>query len=334
VRTILYPPTAPWEWMRQRPHHLLARAARSGYRVLWVEDQPKPGRPAVREAEPNLLVVNDAAALPGLIQGELGVYISSPLSLVQLPGLTTAARCLVFDYIDRFPQWEPHVERALRTAQVVLASSDELWRRALASRRDAHLVPNGVEYRRFSEPAPEPFDLSLVPRPVAMYTGAVGDWVDSELLLALAEALPEVSFVVVGPHLNASFLDRFPWPANLWCLGHRPYEEIPGYLQAGSVLLLPFPRGDAISEATNPCKLWEYLATGRPVVATPIPEVRSLGELGVVRLARDADSFVAAVQAALAGDDRVEQRRAVARDNDWDRRWEVVRQPLEEAWSA
>ncbi len=333
MRTILYPPTTPWAWMRQRPHHLLARAARSGYRVVWVDEHPVPNAPGVAEVEPNLLVVNDAAVLPRLLDGDAATYISSPVSLAQLPGLGRFSKRLVFDYIDRFAAWEPHVDHALATADVVLASSRDLWERAAAVRNDALLVPNGVEYERFAGEEPEPFDLALIPNPIALYMGAIADWIDTGLLLELAQALPEVSVVTVGPHLGAGLIRHFPWPSNFYCLGHRPYQEVAGYLQAASVLLLPFGSNE-VSRATNPCKMWEYMATGKPIVATPMEEALPHAEAGLLEVASTHAEFIARVQDALGGAGDPDARRAVARGNDWDARWAQIQARLEEVWPA
>ncbi len=332
MRTLLYPPTVRWDWMRQRPHHLLTRAARSGYRVVWVEPQPQPGVPAVREVEENLVVVNDGARLSSVLTGAVGAYISSPVSLAQMPGLRQTAQTLVFDYMDNCPHWEPHVASALSVADVVLASSRQLWERARQLRPDALLIPNGVEFSAFSEPAPEPFDLALIPHPVALYAGAIDDWIDAVLLLQLAKQLPELSIVVVGPHIGSALLQQFPWPPNLFCLGHRPYRELPGYLHAASVLLLPFVQSTT-TEAVNPCTLWEYLAVGKPVVSTPLREVLPLSGLdGALTVAPTQRGFIEAVLRAVRDGRESPLGRAVALNNDWDRRWVQIQGKLEEVW--
>lgn len=332
MRTLLYPPTVRWDWMRQRPHHLLTRAARSGYRVVWVEPHPQPGVAAVREVEKNLVVVNDGAQLSSVLAGSVGVYISSPISLAQLPGLRQTARTLVFDYIDNFPHWEPHVATALSIADVVLASSRQLWERARQSRPDALLIPNGVEFTAFAETAPEPFDLALIPHPIALYAGAIAEWIDTGLLLELARQLPHVSVVIVGPHIGTELLQHFPWPSNLFCLGHRPYHELPGYLQAASVLLLPFIQSPT-TEAVNPCKLWEYLASGRPVVSTPLREVLPLsGTGGALTAAPTRRGFIEAVRQAVEDGRESPLGRVVAQNNDWDARWVQIQGKLEEVW--
>jgi glycosyltransferase involved in cell wall biosynthesis len=132
----------------------------------------------------------------------------------------------------------------------------------------------------------------------------------------LADALPEASIVLVGPVMVDLGAERLP--PNVHVLGNRPYAELPAYVQAFDVGLIPYLLNDW-TVSVDPLKLLEYLAAGIPVIATPLPEVQKY--TSVVRQGGTPASFLAAVYSALESDeaDRVAGRETAAR-NTWSRR--------------
>ena len=153
------------------------------------------------------------------------------------------------------------------------------------------VVPHGVDVARFAAGGPEPDDLAGLERPLAGFVGLIDDHVDVPALLATANALERGTVVLVGGD-NVATAELASHP-RVRLLGQRPYETMPAYLAAFDVCLVPFGRS-TLTEGVNPIKLREYLAAGRPVVATPLPAVREYAE--VVRLADDPASFAAAVR--------------------------------------
>ena len=175
--------------------------------------------------------------------------------------------------------------------------------------------------------------------PVLGYTGTVhGDRVDVELVRAVAAAWPG-SVVLVGPDLlgpaDAARLDG----PNVHRVGSVPYTDVPGIMAGFDVCIVPH-RMTAFTESLNPIKLWEYLAAGKPVVSTDVAGFRDFPDL--VSLARTAAEFVAAAHAAVgevgtdAGHARAAARRAVARENSWDRRVDEVERVVRDSrrWRA
>lgn len=240
---------------------------------------------------------------------------------------------LVYDAIDdsaAFEGWhDPHVmeayERAIvREAAVLTASADGLVARAKAWGRDAHLLPNGVDLTRFPVDA-KPVEIA---RPAGArifgFVGAIYDWVDLDLVRALAEQRPQDRVVLVGP-VRASLagtlsaLEALP---NVQFVGPVPHTEVARWVAAFDVCLLPFRR-NRLTESVNPVKLYEYFALGKPVLGTPIPEVSRYGEL--VAAASEPGELAAAISQideeranpALA-DARAEARRTVAAEHSWD----------------
>jgi glycosyltransferase involved in cell wall biosynthesis len=186
------------------------------------------------------------------------------------------------------------MEQALaRAAEIVVCTGDTLLPYvARLAPKQSLCIPNGVDLAHFREPGAVPADLAAVPEPRAIYVGSLGAWFDRVLVERLAAALPEVSFVIIGPYGDA-LAGRGPPPPNLHYLGPRPYASIPAYLAGARVGLIPFRRNgmEAFVDDINPLKLYEYMAAGLAVVTTPIAQVQALS----------SPAHVASDEAAMAG---------------------------------
>jgi glycosyltransferase involved in cell wall biosynthesis len=185
----------------------------------------------------------------------------------------------------------------------------------LGARRTLHL-PNGVDYARFAVgDQPVPTDLAQIRRPIAIYAGAIDRWFDFDLVGTLADRAPDVSFVLIGPAGMAHARMR-PRP-NLHLLGTRSHDDLPAYLHHADVGLIPFDasRYPDLVNAIHPLKLYEYLASGLPVVAARWDEIEAIGSPAV--LCRTPDEFLAALRATLAGPRDREAGRRFAMASDW-----------------
>lgn len=177
-------------------------------------------------------------------------------------------------------------------ADLVIVSSPELARRFPQGK--THLLPHGVDNGLFSTPVARAMDMP--PGPVAGFYGAIAPWIDLDLVAQAARAVPTMSFVMVGPvQCDISPLHGLD---NVHLLGARPHATLPSYAQHWDVGMIPFRDTPQIT-ACNPLKLREYLAAGRPIVATPFPALQPY--LGLVDVAPDGRSFVAAIENAAAG---------------------------------
>ncbi len=178
-----------------------------------------------------------------------------------------------------------------KRADLILASSAALADRFPA--RKTHLLPHGVDYALFSSPAPRAADMPAG-GPVAGFYGAIASWLDLALVSAVARRLPHWRFIFIGPEQT----DTTPLRAcpNVRLLGARPHAALASYAQHWTAGIIPFVDNAQI-RAANPLKLREYLAAGRPVVATAFP---ALGQYRPhVAVADTADAFADALQAAL-----------------------------------
>jgi len=269
------------------------------------------------------------------------VVLWSYLSELTLPlWRVLKAEILCYHRLDDFaalcPKDRPLEQAIELRADLLFVVSVPLQEQYARQGRKAILLPNGVDLAHFSQALKEetevPEELASLPSPRIGFIGLVEPlWVDTELLVSLARARPDWSVVVIG--------DTKKWrvpsdaPKNLHILGPRPYSRVPHYLKGMDVCLVPF-RNNAVSQAASPLKLYEYLAAGRAVVSTPVPDLAFLGS--VVRSARSQDEFLAAIKEALllAHDPTERQRRLeVAAQHSWQQRAQVALEWIEKALS-
>lgn len=218
------------------------------------------------------------------------------------------------------------MERALLgMADATFASAKELYDRKSHNAAGMVFVPNGADVKHFAQAREESLPLASevanLSGPVVGYIGAISQWLDQDMLLALAEKHPQWSLVLVGPaDTDVSRLKSLP---NVHLLGKKDYQELPRYLKAFDVAVIPFKIND-LTTGVNPVKLYEYLAAGKPVVSSKLPEVLPFAP--TVRLASSPEEFVAQVEQALADDNpaAVAQRVALAEENSWENRAEVM----------
>ena len=209
----------------------------------------------------------------------------------------------------------------LAKVDLVFATSEPLAERKRALNAQTHVALHGVDHARFAQaldPATEvPDDIAGIPHPILGFFGALQDWVDFDLLAAVARARPDWSIVLIGDEqADASAVAGLP---NVHRLGRRRNDELPAYCKAFDVGLIPYRISDQLP-FRNPIKLREYLAAGLPVVSTPIPDVRRYERW--CSIADTAPGFVAAIGAALRSDSpelRQERSRAMM-DETWSAR--------------
>jgi len=220
------------------------------------------------------------------------------------------------------PPMPPQERRVLERVDQVFVISPGLLERKGGINPNTTQVPEGVDYELYSTPVPEPGDLASIPRPRIGYTGALKLQLDWPLQLELARRHPEWSFVFVGPRTLPSgqqtVLEEMTRLPNVYFLGLKSVTNLAGYPQHFDVCTMPY----LVNGYTNniyPLKLHEYLASGRPVVGSPVRSLLDFGHL--IGLATTVDEWSAALTAALNGDGSsggaAVARQAVARQHDW-----------------
>ncbi len=262
----------------------------------------------------------------GVTAPVLWVGTPSPSVLEAVQGLRSAR--IAYDCLDDVAAFHGGrasivaAERACATeAGVVWCTSKLLLDRMRTLNPRSVLLPNAADVDHFraalSPDLVAPPELRGLGPPVFGYVGEIAEWFDTDAVAGLARACPRAAIALVGPVRDRSaarVLTGFP---NVRLLGPRSYAELPRYLKQFSVCLLPFRR-TPLTAAVNPVKLYEYLAAGKPVVSTPLPEV--LAHADVVTVA-EPEGFPAAVAAALAaGEEGRARRLARAEANTWGHR--------------
>ena len=186
----------------------------------------------------------------------------------------------------------------------------------------------GVPHQPSSRRRPDA-RLAHIQKPIIGYFGAISDWFDTALVVELALARPAWSFVLIGATWGAD-VARLERLSNVHILGEQPYDELPSLAASFDVGIIPFKRTPLI-EATDPVKLYEMMALGLEVVAPPIPELATHGDL--IHLAEGAEAFLERIEGSLSGPRdvaAVERRQAFARANTWEMRVEVLEGALTE----
>ena len=185
------------------------------------------------------------------------------------------------------------------------------------------MIPNGVDFIHYSGVCKEPGDLAKIPRPRIGYTGYIKKQLDWDLLVYLASGHPEWQFVFVGAHHEhpeiVAYVRKLSECENVHFLGSKSVQELAHYPQHFDVCVMPYKRDD-YTKYIYPLKLHEYLASGRPVVGTPIASLEPFGDF--ILLPNSAEEWSGALLRALDGSaNSLEQRRRrqdLAKQHDWD----------------
>jgi glycosyltransferase involved in cell wall biosynthesis len=210
-----------------------------------------------------------------------------------------------------------------RTVDQVFIHSPAMMERKGKLNPNTQFVPNGVDYEKYATPTAEPAELHSIPKPRIGYTGNLKRMLDWRLLLELSTMHPEWSFVLVGrmqPHLEVREVQvELSRCQNIYLIGPQPSESIPSFVQHLDVCIMPYML-DGYTKYIYPLKLHEYLASGNPVVGSPIPALQAFRD--VVLLANGSQEWSGMLTRALSPQENTSERRIarqqVAARYDWD----------------
>lgn len=329
-----------WDFVWQRPQHLLSRFAQHG-RVFYVEDpfvHPDQVTPhlEIKERQNGLKVVVPhlpaglETAAAEQVQEELLVRFFAEQKLEQYVfwyytpmsiGRSRSFRPVltVYDCMDELaafkfapPELRAREQELFQKADLVFTGGQTLYEAKSQQHADAHAFPSSIDKEHFGQarqPGPDPADQAPIAHPRIGFFGVVDERLDIRLLGELAGAHPAWQFVIIGPVVKIEPAD-LPQNPNIHYLGGKDYKELPAYLRGWDVATLLFADNES-TKYISPTKTPEYLAAGKPVVSTPIRDVvRPYGDLQLVHIAADAPAFGAAIEKALTQ----------AADADWRRR--------------
>ena len=217
----------------------------------------------------------------------------------------------------------PQEYALLKRVNQVIVHSVGLFEKKGHINPNSILIPNGVDFTGFCTPVAEPPDLAPIPQPRVGHIGYLKPQINFQLLLNLAQRHHEWSFVFVGPrgHLGKEdllLINRLSAFPNVHFLGGKPVKALPAYAQGMNVSIMPYKVND-YTKYIFPMKLHEYLATGRPVVGSPIRSLQQFQD--IVALAATDEEWSQALSAALCQEamsaDIVARRRKMASQYDW-----------------
>jgi glycosyltransferase involved in cell wall biosynthesis len=319
-----------WNFVFQRPQHLMSRFARDMDVIFWEEPVDIGAKETaflqVREAADasNVRLVvphlpqgmpDDAreAALKRLLDAHLASIRGPLIAWYYTPMMLPFSRHVtpdltVFDAMDELSKFKFAPAHLLTLEQELLDRSDIVFTggsslyEAKKDRHDnVHCFLSSVDRAHFCKARArqfDPADQEDLPKPRLGFYGVIDERFDTALLDAVAAARPSWTFVMVGPVVKISE-DELPKRPNICYLGAKTYDQLPAYLSGWDVALMPFAMNES-TQFISPTKTPEYLAGGKPVVSTPIKDVvRHYGELEGVKIAGTPEEFVAACEEAL-----------------------------------
>ncbi|PYT29142.1 MAG: hypothetical protein DMG57_12670 [Acidobacteria bacterium] len=299
-------------WLRKAPE---------GLWVMTPINVPLYGSPAIRALNRLLLVLQLRLVMFILNLRHPILWVAIPTAVDVVSSL--GAKLLVYQVSDKYDVNEDSAlsravirdmdSRLKQRAAVVMYSGRKLYEEAEIRHR--YFLEQAVDYERFANLPPEtPADIAAIPRPVLGYVGAA-DWytMDVPLIEHVARKRPDWHWVFIGGKSNVLQLSG----PNIHFLGPKPYSELPRYYRHIDVCVLPWNQKNAFTSYGSAIKVREYLATGKPVVISPLYEY--LHTPGV-RIYQSIDEFIKLVDEALSGDTPLERqsRQDAVRDCTWD----------------
>lgn len=338
-----------WDFVYQRPQHLMSRFARDR-RVLFIEEpMDHDGEAKWRFSEEGGHLVRCIPMLPGdrnraddneVIRGlidtlaedwgcrECVAWFYTPMMLEWAADLSPVAT--VYDCMDELSKFRfapsgitQLEEKLFKKADLVFTGGHSLYMAKTAQHPSVHEFPSSIDAAHFRQALStdvEMPDQEAIPHPRIGYAGVIDERIDLELIAQAADLRPDWSFIMLGPVVKIDGA-TLPRRANIHYLGGKDYKDLPAYFSGWDVGMMPFAMNES-TEFISPTKTPEYLSAGLPVVSTPITDVVTpYGELGLVQIAVSASDLIDSIVFAMS-EDREKRLAAVDEflaDRSWDR---------------
>jgi len=353
-------PIINWDYRYQRPQHILEKFSDKGHRVFYLTVSLEPLDQAyhITELRDNIYQIElNSPKFFDIFKDKFNESLVSriitsikeiikdlnldAISFVEFPTWTPLVIELrkqfdykiIFDCLDEFTGFSNVIKAREKEEKILLKNSDfvtcsSLYLSKKIQKLTSNLLylPNAGEFNHFNK-TPSELQLQKYKKPIIGYFGSIAEWFDNKLIEYVAKNRPELTFILIG-HTFGSNIKKLMKLENVHFLGERPYSELPKYLHAFDVCLIPF-RNVPLIEATHPVKIYEYMAAGKPVVATNMKELSPMKE--ICYISKNKEDFLKNLNRALDEKDKeiVQKRIDFASKNTWDHRINSLYSELE-----
>lgn len=341
-----------WNLRTQRPQHLAAGLAKLGHRVFYIEHEfishhnPKNTYAPIQvtKIQDNIFQVTFSASRELFIyqetpsQNDKKIILASLKNLLHLANITNPiakidhpfwqfistdiSMPIVYDCMDNHQFFEDSGKKIsqlendlINKSSAIITTSDFLAKKI--SPFKSTLIPNAGDYQLFSHP--KPIAISF-PKPIIGYYGAISHWFDVKLLESGLKSHPDKSFVLIGKVENQQVQNLVLKYKNIYLLGEKPYLELPSYLAHFDVCLIPFLLTPLI-KATNPVKIFEYFASGKPVISTNLPELKKYSPVIIANIHNFSQKITEALKIK-----KISSEIVISKNNTWDKRTTLLNQ--------
>ncbi len=345
-----------WDFVFQRPQHLLTRWGKE-MPVYYIEE-PIFGNYEVNYLKARAYNENITIITPHIQEqsgeSEIQLYLEdaikkllkwnnitdylfwyiTPMALPFSKNLNP--KLVVYDCMDELshfkgahPDMIKNEASLLKLADVVFTGGQYLYEYKKDKHTNIYPFPSSIDQKHFESglQCADPEDQSHIPHPRAGFFGVIDERLDIELLDGLAQKMPEMQFIMIGPVVKIDPA-TLPHHSNIHYLGQKNYSELPAYLGNWDIALLPFAKNDS-TRFISPTKTPEYLCCEKPVVSTSIRDVViPYGEMGLVLISDTVNDFVQSIKKALllVNDNSWKKKvRQVLKSNSWDLTWQGMK---------
>lgn len=326
-----------WQFVYQRPQHIISRLSKN-LKILMVEEpigfnESNHFTADIQIVNPNLHILQPHVDHISEISNVLPKYVANKsikigwfYSAAFMPVLKNLNfDTVVYDCMDELslfkgaPQSLIDLEKELlEKADIVFTGGKSLYAAKEQLHDNVFCFPSSVDQKHFAQAlngidvAP---DIANIASPIVGYYGVIDERINLELLKETAEMLPEVSFVMIGPLAKINDQD-LPHLSNIYYLGMKTYEELPAYLKAFDIAMMPFALNDA-TKFISPTKTLEYMAAEKPIISTRIVDVER-DYAHCVDIVEDAEEFCnAIINWKLRGFNKQEEYQTILNNTSW-----------------
>ena len=345
-------PIINWDYRFQRPQHIMTEFVKNGHRIFYLTvNLRKLDKPyEIKQLSENIFQIEfnspkffdiykdifDESLISKVLESfqifsnELKLdavcFVEFPTWTPLVLELKKQFNCgIIFDCLDDFTGFsnvikerEKEEKTLVKNSDLVIATASYLLKKVMKETSKTLFLPNACEFSHFNRISSDR-PLRDYKKPIIGFFGSIADWFDNNLIEFVAEKRPNLTFVFIG-HTFGSDIRKLQQLKNVHFLGERPYSELPNYLHEFDVCLIPFKVTPLII-ATHPVKIYEYLAAGKAVVTTDIPELLPMDNLCYI--AKNKQDFLVKIDLALKENDEnlVQRRMDFASKNTWEQRF-------------